>query len=1200
MGGRATGRIERLTSRNGGGLLVMSLLVALGVCGCRAAAPTGETPLHLSRVYNGPPLSRTSSTFVSRGANLGPIERSMRSSLFFGGNLGEPGFAWDFAGNTEDYNPLLSGPLSHVGPIDHGPRVPIGIGSYAELQNELCGLSADPNLARLLGNVTLPTLPSLAGAEDVRLRFAFEDSTVSWGTSTIRTAATLSLPAGTVVPALRIALPVEVRDIELPVLADFLFDVGPYTLPLSIDIGLQPCGDCTNPAVTCTDAPGSVAVGYRSSIATSLGYAASDVDVVYPDMGLNFVVETTPPPPPCDPVTRRCEQLPGVTGGTSFTAACPFAIGDLNTEALIANLNLDRRRLEPVFAFLIDIGRGLLAPLRYLLGLIACEILTDVVDDEVRRGVGPVPSSLRSVFDLLANPPVLNRTLGGLGPGLVPSLPAGSVADRAIAGVVLTAGPYGAVPTVAATTATGAYTDALFNVLASGGCATNTTNVNMLPVNNACIANVGLGPLDAVACAACTAGGRCDPAALPTPTCAFACAGTTFANTLITIAGPPGPPVPTCPPASCAQPSWCRAGVPIPGVPVPPTQCAGAAYEIAPAPNLANLITAAPLFSETIRRWFATPLPAGARYSSVVVGPTPGTVAFSYINDPDDDCVPEETDVCPGVFDPAQLDDGDGDRYGFACDFCRGVADSSPDANADDDLDGIPNACDCDRDGDLCNQEGLALAGPCPPGPDGIFDRAPTRRGLDDFDGDAINDDCDNDRDEDLVLEEPFDGSAPDNCPLGNGDGIYQPGLIGDQNPDQTDSGGLSNGDLCDLTCPGPDAPSCDAPIEEEDDASGSGGFGPDDSSGVFGAIAGLRDCLGLGSGAGGVCEVTAFLQCPGADYDRCWRPDSFDSVILVGTLGQTITQIDAAQLGFVGGFASSSATVPDIDGDGREELVLAAPRTEVCPEGKACFGSPGVLAIFGSERGKLITRVMGPEDGSRFGTSMARLGDVLAVGAPFAAGGRGAVYLYRVDGESLQLLSVVAGDGINDRLGTNVAPAFGADTAAPSFLIGAPGARARAGQFLIANPSQGVTHRFDGPRPNGAMSLGVVTGTASSFTVIGGLPTADAGRGALAFFTGRRPARVRRGAPGARLGERVVVADGEVVASAPGVGAVIRYSSAGDPLGSTTSALPLFGIGLSSPGDLDGDGTADLFVGFGIDAAGSELLSVPLYRRVP
>jgi len=339
--------------------------------------------------------------------------------------------------------------------------------------------------------------------------------------------------------------------------------------------------------------------------------------------------------------------------------------------------------------------------------------------------------------------------------------------------------------------------------------------------------------------------------------------------------------------------------------------------------------------------------------------------------------------------------------------------------------------------------------------------------------------------------------------------------------------------------------------------------------------------------------------MCPGADYDRCWLPDAFDSVILVGTLGNVITQIDAAQMNLVGGFASSSTTLPDIDGDGRDELVLAAPRTDVCPEGKACFGSPGVLTVFGSERGKLITRVMAPEDGSRFGTSMARLGDVLAVGAPFAAGGRGSVYFYRVSGENLQLLEVVVGEGISDALGTDVAPAFGADTTAPSFLIGAPGARARAGRMFIANASQGITHRYDGPLPGAGMSQGVVVGTASNFTVVGAMPAAAAGRGALAFFSGSRPVRVRRGTPGARLGERVVVVDGsEIVAAAPGAGAVLQYTTAGALTDSTQSDLPLFGTGLSAPGDLDGDGLGDLIVGFGLDSAGVELRSIPLYRR--
>jgi len=1120
------------------------LLVLVTLTACRGASPSTGAPLHLSRVYNGPPLASRTSSFTSSSADLAAIQSSIRGSFAFGGNPIGTGFAWDYDGRTEDYSPLLG---THA-VVNHAVLPPLTIANYAALQDELTRLSADAALSSLLGVVTLPNLPPIQYVQGLSLGLEFEQTQVRWGVAPSSGA------------LLRLDLPLRVGNIDLDDFADVLFDVGDYTVPMTVGINVDVCGDCTSTGAVCNDAPGTIAQGYRG-FGTTLGYSPTDRDAVYADIGVNFTVTTLPAPPAAG------RRLPGITGSVAFTGACPFAIGDIPIPVLGDILDVGILSYASL-GLLIEIARGAFGPIRYVAGLIACSVLTSSLDGRIRDALGPVPSSLQPAVDLLVNPVALRRSLGSLGtnlPGVSPIVDAlrPSVLDRAIVQVGLTGGPVGS-PPVPLTSTTGAFTDALFGALASplGSTANTNTVVDMGPVNDACGVGVGLGSatsVDATVCGACAAGGVC--AGATSPCAAFCAPGGGFVSTL-TFPGPTSS-----------------------------STCTTAGICLASAPNLASLLATAPLFGETIRRWFSTPLPAGARYSATGTDVFPGQATFSYIIDPDDDCAPEETDVCPGVFDPAQLDDGDGDIYGFVCDRCRGVNNSAPWANADTDMDGIADGCDCDRDGDGCFNEGTSLAGACPPNSDGIFDRRPSRAGTNDFDGDGLVDDCDNDLDEDGVLDEPTDGSAPDNCPLGDGDSTFEPG---DQNPDQTDSGGPPAGDLCDRLCPDPSAPLCDTTID------GGSGFGAGRSDVPFDGIAGLGDCIGLSGGAG-VCDISAYLSCPGADYDSCWLPDAFDSVILVGSLGGTLTQIDAAQMGLVGGFSSSSTTLPDIDGDGLDELVLSAPRAEVCPAGKACFGSPGMLAVFGSERGKLITRVMGAEDGSRFGASMARLGDVLAVGAPFAAAGRGATYFYRVDGEELLLLSVVTGNGPSERLGTNVAPAFGADTAAPSFLIGAPGARAGAGRLFIANASQGITHRYDGPRPLAGMSRGVVLGTAAAFTVVAGIPSADAGRGVLAFFEGNRrgaPPRIRRGSPRARLGERVVVVDRvEVVASAPGVGAVIRYAPSGAPLGTTSSSLPLFGTGLSAPGDLNGDGADDLIVSFGLEESGALLRSLPLYR---
>jgi hypothetical protein len=106
------------------------------------------------------------------------------------------------------------------------------------------------------------------------------------------------------------------------------------------------------------------------------------------------------------------------------------------------------------------------------------------------------------------------------------------------------------------------------------------------------------------------------------------------------------------------------------------------------------------------------------------------------------DGVGDACDVCPGVYDPDQLDTDD-DGMGDACDNCPGLANAD---QLDTDSDGAGDACDNDDDNDNRTDE----LDNCPlvPNPDGV-----------DFDNDGIGDACDDDIDGDTVL------NAVDNCP---------------------------------------------------------------------------------------------------------------------------------------------------------------------------------------------------------------------------------------------------------------------------------------------------------------------------------------------------------------------------------------------------------------------------------------------------
>lgn len=1123
--------------------------VVLSLAACRAGSPTSGTPLQLASVHVGAPLTFRTSTFTSSQTDIQPIQDTMRGAFSFGGGLGA-GPAWDFDGNTEEYNARVLGAASHVvGDPSFAPR---SIGSYNVLAAELAALSADPTLATLLNASPLPTLPGNALLTDIALGFDFSQTNVRWRAS------------GST-PVLRVDTPLVVSPALDPLIRD-LFNAGPYRVAMPVDIGVRRCGSCTSPRVECRDAPGIVAAGYRTGIASSLGYASTEVNATYPDLRLNFDL-------------LRVTGPTAISGSTTYNAACVLSIAELSFTALADMFGLDLTDPSTAaLAVVFEFARSAVGVLKYIASFAVCDYVTGLTAAQVEPAIASLPmqlttnattgTSVGSLMDLLVNPPVLDRRIAGT---RIMALPAGTVADSGIVHAAVTVGAFGTTPSTLATGPTGGYTDTLFSTVASGGCADVSVRVDLTPVSRACATGIGLSRLDRDSvCPACAPDGRC----AADPACSFVCDGAGgFLPSAIVPAFTPGI-TPACP--------------------------SGTTLQITAAPNVANLLSSAPLFGETIRRWFSWPLPRGARYSTAAPGALSGTAAFGYIIDGDDDCVSREVDICPDAFDPDQTDDGDGDIYGAACDACPGVSFSGALANADQDGDGTANACDCDLDGDGCNNEGQVNATTaCAPTGTGVFDRSPGVAVSRDFDGDGISDDCDPDRDNDGVADEL------DNCPFGDGDGLFEPGSSdpmdacshlgdpgpgNDQNPCQRDSGGLGEGDLCDRVCPFPAAPLCNSDLHFAGGAFGSLGS-------IADFIPGAGSCVGTVGGLG-LCQLSLDWLCPGQEYDRCWLPDSFDELSFVDDSGFAQVELNAEKLGLSGGWSSATAMVPDVDGDGRDDVLVSAPRSIVCPESKLCYGAPGVVALLGSSHGKLFSELMGSEDGGLFGSAMARLGDVVAIGAPGAGSGRGAVYFYRVAGPSFELLSTVRGTASTDRFGSSIEPAFGADTAAPSFLVAAPGARSGAGVLVIANASEGITRRYEGPVANATMSHGVVVGTASDFVVVGAIPHASADRGTLAFFQGRGRGfpQLVRGAAGARLGERLAVVDGDVAATASGLGAIVRYSRRGSMLGSVTSTLPRFGTGMASPGDLDGDGRDDLLVGFAIDAARQDIHSIAVY----
>ena len=314
-------------------------------------------------------------------------------------------------------------------------------------------------------------------------------------------------------------------------------------------------------------------------------------------------------------------------------------------------------------------------------------------------------------------------------------------------------------------------------------------------------------------------------------------------------------------------------------------------------------------------------------------------------------------------------------------------------------------------------------------------------------------------------------------------------------------------------------------------------------------------------------------------------------------------------------------ASMPDIDGNGFDELLIGAPDDS--------WGAPGAGRVFllSGPVGGVQKTWFGTDDYARFGAAVACAGDVnldgvadVIVGEPLGGFGRpGLAYVF--SGYSGQLLHTLFGPGMAvEGFGSSVAGAGDVNgdghddvvVGAPGSLLSSPGSAS-----VYSGADGALLHRFYGTSNSrlGASVAGAgdLDGDGFDDILVGtpqwgvqprlwvGSVSAYSGRdGTLLYRVEGTSAMDRLGTAVASVGD--LDGDGiqDVLAGAPqtstigsAVGMVSVLSGATGQLIRTLHGNPgyeLFGSALSGAGDLDLDGVDDLIVGVGDTPANAGL----------
>ncbi len=630
--------------------------------------------------------------------------------------------------------------------------------------------------------------------------------------------------------------------------------------------------------------------------------------------------------------------------------------------------------------------------------------------------------------------------------------------------------------------------------------------------------------------------------------------------------------------------------------------CGTVPNALGPLPQTAQFLDTQLGVARELRRLFVQALantapstpPARSRVTAIAFNPTmPGAVDFTFTIDTDGDGSDDLMDLCPLRLptdrcstgtpgDSGDATDDDVDHIGDNCDLCRAMTSSD---NSDVDFDCLGAPCDCDDDGDTCNDQEFVAGCPAVPGhyldenPEfgdcAAFDvttTPPTCTARHDLDGDGRIDDCDPDDDGDGVAEQcastcslclpcrtgqgaPSD-CCSDNCPS------WLPA-----DPTQTDSDLDGIGDVCDVCPNGP----CTFSFNGSLVANVAG------LPAIDGCVQAPSGCLG------------GLLINPLCLHGPC--PDPFGALrVMDGRFHERL----AFRLPALGPDEALGqlAALPDLDGDSVGEIAV----------GVTAGQRAGRVLILSGQRGQLIETIHGFASGDRFGASIASLGTMLAVGAPGARNlgasvAVGGVYFFDLRA-GFTVQNALFGHSAGERFGTAIVALgdLNVDGIA-DLVVGAPRANGGAGRLDLVSVDGRVTRSFSVaiPRAHLGSNAGAILPRSQGDRggLIVGSASALDGRGLLVMFEWDAQVRWRVvGAPGDHLGRSVSSAvdlDGdlspEIAVGAPGahggIGEVRFFDTAGQQKDTLTpSSAAHFGRVVRSVDDVDGDGSADLMVG--------------------